>query len=134
MRDPSAALTQLTVRLDQIEHEYGARLDKLSERVDQDSSSRFADIAARLDKLEKKAALPATPASESADVVARLDQIGEESRRRGCAGLRNCWSHDKAQQVGEESRRRGRKFGQSPPACRAETIVAYGKGGTFRPE
>ena len=74
MRDLSAALTQLTVRLDQIEHEYGARLDKLSERVDQDSSSRFADIAARLDKLEKRAALPATPASESADVVARLDK------------------------------------------------------------
>ena len=72
----SAALTQLTVRLDQIEHEYGARLDKLSERVDQDSSSRFADIAARLDKLEKKVALAAAPpASESADVVARLDKL-----------------------------------------------------------
>jgi hypothetical protein len=75
MRDLSAALTQLTVRLDQIEHEYGARLDKLSEHVDQDSSSRFADIAARLDKLEKRAALPTTPASDSADVVARLDKL-----------------------------------------------------------
>ena len=75
MRDLSAALTQLTVRLDQIEHEYGARLDKLSEHVDQDSSSRFADIAARVDKLEKRAVLPATPASESADVVARLDKL-----------------------------------------------------------
>ena len=75
MRDLNAGLTQLTVRLDQIEHEFGARLDKLSERVDQDSSSRFADIAARLDKLEKKAALPATPVSESADVVARLDKL-----------------------------------------------------------
>src|SRR6202042_1563439 len=72
----SATLTQLTDRLDQIEHEYGARLDKLSERVDQDSSSRFADIAARLDKLEKKAAVAAAPpASESADVVARLDKL-----------------------------------------------------------
>jgi hypothetical protein len=59
--DPSAALTQLTERLDKIEHDYGARLDKLGERFDQDSSSRFADIAARLDKLEKKAALPPTP-------------------------------------------------------------------------
>jgi tetrahydromethanopterin S-methyltransferase subunit G len=74
MRELSATLTQLTARLDQIEHEYGARLDKLSER-DQDSSSTFADIAARLDKLEKKAAVPATPASESADVVARLDRL-----------------------------------------------------------
>jgi hypothetical protein len=73
--DLSAALTPLTVRLEQIEHEYGARLDKLGERVDQDSSSRLADIAARLDKLEKKAALPPTPASESADVVARLDKL-----------------------------------------------------------
>jgi hypothetical protein len=72
---PSAALTQLTDRLDQIEHEYGARLDKLSARVDQDSSSTLADIAARLDRLEKKAALPATPAPESADVVARLDKL-----------------------------------------------------------
>jgi hypothetical protein len=75
MRDLSAALTQVTVRLDQIEHEYGERLDKLSERVEQDSSSRVADIAARLDRLEKKAAFPATPASESADVVARLDKL-----------------------------------------------------------
>jgi hypothetical protein len=74
MRDLNDGLTQLTVRLDQIEHEYGARLDKLNER-DQESSSRFADIAARLDKLEKRAALPATPASESADVAARLDRL-----------------------------------------------------------
>ncbi len=72
--DLSAALTQQTARLDQIEHQLGARLDKLSER-DQESSSRFADVAARLDKLEKKAALPATPAPESADIAARLDKL-----------------------------------------------------------
>jgi len=72
--DPSAALTQATVRLDRIEHDYGARLDQLSQR-DQDSSSRLADIAARLDKLETQAALPATPASESADIAARLDKL-----------------------------------------------------------
>ena len=75
MRDLSATLTKVRIRLDQIEHEYGARLEKLSERIDQDSSSRFADIAARLDKLENKAAVPATPASEFADVVARLDKL-----------------------------------------------------------
>ena len=74
-RDLGAALTQLTARLDQIEHDQGARLDKLSERVDQDSSSRFADLAARLDKLEKKEASPAAPASGSAEVVARLDKL-----------------------------------------------------------
>jgi tetrahydromethanopterin S-methyltransferase subunit G len=75
MRDLSAALTQVTIRLDRIEHEYGASLDRLGERIDQDSSARSADIAARLDKLEKKTAAPATPASEFAEVVARLDKL-----------------------------------------------------------
>jgi len=70
-----AALTRLTTHLDQIEHDFGARLDKFGERLDQDSSSRFADVAARLDKLEQKAAAPAASAAEFADVVARLDKL-----------------------------------------------------------
>ena len=75
MRDLGAALTQVTIRLDQIEHDYEAGLDKLGERIDQNSSSRLADIAARLDELEKKTAVPATPASEFADVAARLNKL-----------------------------------------------------------
>ncbi len=75
MRDLNAALTQVTTRLDRIERDYGARLDRLGERIDQDPSSRFADIAARLDKLEQKGAAPATPASELGDVEARLDKL-----------------------------------------------------------
>jgi hypothetical protein len=75
MRDMSAALTEVTVRLDRIEHESGARLDKLSERVDQDSSSRLAEIATRLDRLEKRPASSAAPASEFADVLTRLDKL-----------------------------------------------------------
>jgi hypothetical protein len=74
MRDLGAALAQVTVRLDQIEHDDGARLDKLSERLDQDSSAS-ADIAARLNKLEQKAAAPTTPASEFAGALARLDAL-----------------------------------------------------------
>jgi hypothetical protein len=70
----SASLTQLTIRLDQFERDYGARLDKFGERVDQDTSARFADAAARLDKLEQKAAAPANSA-EFAEVVARLDKL-----------------------------------------------------------
>ena len=95
-------------------------------------------------KLEKKAALPATPASESADVVARLDKL--EKKRSPVAAApasRNCWSHDKASnQVGEASRRRGRKFGQSPPPAapkqsslmaRAEPSASNGNSEIRRP-
>jgi hypothetical protein len=76
MRDLNATLAQVSVRLDQIGRDYGARLDKLSERIDQDSSSRFADIGARLDKLEQKAsAAPAPSASQLADITTRLDKL-----------------------------------------------------------
>ena len=75
IHDLGAALAQATVRLDQIQHQYDARLDRLSERIDQDSSTRFADIGARLDKLEQRAAAPTTSASELAGVVARLDAL-----------------------------------------------------------
>ena len=75
MRDLNAALAQATVRMDQIEHDYGARLDKLTERIDQNSSSGFADIAARLDKLEQKVAAPAVSAFQFADITARLDRL-----------------------------------------------------------
>jgi Transglycosylase SLT domain len=79
MRDLSAALAHATARLDQMEHEYGARLDKLNERLDQESSTRFADIGARLDKLEQKAAAPTAPAPEIAAVVARLDALEKKA-------------------------------------------------------
>ena len=74
LHDLGAALAQATARLDQIEHEYGARLDKLSDDR-RASSSRFADIAARLDRLEQKTAAPAAPASQLADATTRLDKL-----------------------------------------------------------
>ena len=75
IRDLSAALMQATIRLDQLERDYGARLDKLGERVDQNSSSSLADIGSRLDALEKKGAPPAEPSSDLAEVTARLDNL-----------------------------------------------------------
>ena len=75
LHDLGAALAQATARLDQIEHDYGARLDKFSDRIDDASSSKFADIAARLDRLEQKTAAPAAPASQLADVTTRLDKL-----------------------------------------------------------
>ena len=82
-RDVSAAVTQLTSRLDRVEHEQSARLDKLGERIDHESSARLTDLAARVDKMEKKAALPAVaalaPASPKAapipDVTAAIAQL-----------------------------------------------------------
>ena len=86
-RDVSAAVTQLTARVDHVERDQGARLDKLAERIDHDASSRFADSAARLDKLEKKAASPTVAAvapdhdasSRFADLAARLDKLEKKA-------------------------------------------------------
>ena len=86
MRDLGAALAQVMVRLDQIEHDDGARLDKLGERLDQDSSASAA-IAARLDKLEQKAAVPSTPASDFAGVVARLDALEKRAAAAGASSI-----------------------------------------------
>jgi tetrahydromethanopterin S-methyltransferase subunit G len=75
IRAVSAALTRLTTHLDQIEHDYGARLDRVGERLDQDSYSRFADVEARVGKLEQKGAAPAASAAEFTDLAARLDKL-----------------------------------------------------------
>jgi hypothetical protein len=82
-RDVSGAVSQLTARVDHVERDQGARLDKLAERIDRDASSHFADLAARLDKLEKKAASPTVAAvapdheasSRFADLATRLDKL-----------------------------------------------------------
>ncbi|MBV8662442.1 MAG: hypothetical protein JO107_05020 [Hyphomicrobiales bacterium] len=52
--DLSGALTQLTARVDRVDHDQSARLDKLADRIDHDASARMADLAARIDKLEKR--------------------------------------------------------------------------------
>jgi tetrahydromethanopterin S-methyltransferase subunit G len=84
--DLQAKLEQANDRLDRVEREIGARLDKLSQRMDENSDSKpaqpaaapsapvpdMADVAARLDRLEQNAA---TPVSELADVTARLDKL-----------------------------------------------------------
>jgi hypothetical protein len=64
-RDASATLAQLSARFDRLEHDQDARIEKLGERIDHDATTRNtdaaahnADIAARLEKLEKKVAAP----------------------------------------------------------------------------
>src|SRR5664279_4685975 len=48
-RDLSASLALLTARLDRVERDHAARMDKLGERIDHESTARLADITARLD-------------------------------------------------------------------------------------
>jgi tetrahydromethanopterin S-methyltransferase subunit G len=86
VNDLRVKLEQANDRLDRIERDTGARLDKLSQRMDENSDSKpaqpaaapsapvpdMADVAARLDRLEQNAA---TPVSELADVTARLDKL-----------------------------------------------------------
>ena len=69
-RELSAGLAQATARLDKLEHDHTARLDKLTDRLDHETAGKFADLAARLDKLEKHplvaAAAPIKPALPAA--------------------------------------------------------------------
>ena len=74
--DLRAALTQATIRLDRIEQDYGARLDKLGAPIDQKAAAPSAEIAARLDRLEEKAA---APSAEFADVAGRLDKLEKKA-------------------------------------------------------
>jgi hypothetical protein len=52
-RELTAGLAQASARLDKLEHDHTARLDKLTDRLDHETAAKFADLAARLDKLEK---------------------------------------------------------------------------------
>jgi hypothetical protein len=62
-RDAGGAVAQLVARVDRLEKEQSARLDKLSERLDHDNGPRGADVAPRPDKLEAKAAVPVVAAA-----------------------------------------------------------------------
>ncbi len=81
-RDLSATVAQLNARLDRLEREQQARLDKLGERIERDAAAhgadaqaRAADLAARLDKLEKSDAGARLDKIDKADLVARLDKL-----------------------------------------------------------
>ncbi len=64
-RDMGGAVSQLASRMDKIEKEQGARLDKLGDRIDRDAAARLANITARLEKLEAKTVVASAPAKPS---------------------------------------------------------------------
>jgi hypothetical protein len=80
--DFSSTLAQLTARVDRIDRDQSARLDKLADRIDHESAARIAELTARLEKLERKppvavvAALPSPtpiPAPKPIAVVPKAD-------------------------------------------------------------
>jgi len=75
----SANLGQTSARIDKLERDHGARLDKLADRFDHetagrlaDLSGKLADLSGRLDKLEKRpvAAAPIAPAPQAKPALA----------------------------------------------------------------
>jgi hypothetical protein len=60
-RDFGGALAQLSQRVDKLDREESAKVDKLSERVDHDASALTAGLSTRIDKLEQKIVPPAAP-------------------------------------------------------------------------
>jgi hypothetical protein len=59
-RELSGALAQLSQRVDKLDRDASAKVDKLTERVDHDASALTAGLSTRIDKLEQKIAAPAS--------------------------------------------------------------------------
>ncbi|MDE3175049.1 MAG: hypothetical protein KGM15_02945 [Pseudomonadota bacterium] len=80
-RDVGGAVGQLAARMDRLEKEQGARLDKLGDRIDQNAAARLAGVTARLDKLEAKATVAA--------VAPAVKATGKTDAARFPAGVSN---------------------------------------------
>jgi type VI protein secretion system component VasK len=65
-REFGGALTQLSQRVDKLDHEASAKVDKLTERVDHEASALTAGLSSRIDKLEQKIVPLASPAPQAA--------------------------------------------------------------------
>ena len=66
-REFNSALAQLSQRVDKLDNEESAKVDKLSERVERDTSALTAELSTRVDKLEKKVVAP----------ISALAQVGQ---------------------------------------------------------
>ena len=73
-REISGALAQLSQRVEKLDHEATAKVEKLTERVDHEASAMSAGLSTRIDKLEQKVAAPPpalTQAAQSKQTPAR---------------------------------------------------------------
>ena len=91
-REFSGTLAQLSQRVDKLDHEASAKVDKLTERVDREATALTAGLSTRMDKLEQKIAAPPpalpqvtqakqSPARPKFDNVA-MDRTGSIERPR----------------------------------------------------
>jgi hypothetical protein len=69
-REVSGALAQLSQRVDKLDHEASAKVDKLSERVDHEANALTTGLSSRIDKLEQKIAAP-SPVAQAKQPPAR---------------------------------------------------------------
>ena len=67
-REFSGALAQLSQRVDKLDRDQSAKVDKLSERVDHEASAVTTGLSTRIDKLEQKIAAPPPAAQPVAQV------------------------------------------------------------------
>jgi hypothetical protein len=57
-REMSGTLAQLSQRVDKLDHEASAKVEKLTERVDHEASAVTTGLSTRIDRLEQKIATP----------------------------------------------------------------------------
>jgi hypothetical protein len=67
-RELSGALAQLSQRVDKLDRDESAKVDKLTERVDHEASALTTGLSTRIDKLEQKIAAPPPIAPQAAQV------------------------------------------------------------------
>jgi hypothetical protein len=65
-REFNGAVAQLSQRVDKLDHEEGAKVDKLSDRVDHEASVLTAEFSARFDKLDKTGVAPVSALAQAA--------------------------------------------------------------------
>jgi hypothetical protein len=63
-REFSGALALLSQRVDKLDRDASAKVDKLTERVDHEASVLTTGLSARIDRLEQKIAAPPPPAAQ----------------------------------------------------------------------
>ena len=92
-RELSANLGQTNARIDKLERDHGARLDKLADRFDHETAGKLADISGRLDKVEKRplVAAPVAPAPLAKPVPAAATVSNETTGSIDRPKLRGYW-------------------------------------------